>query len=192
MRSTRAPTRACSRAHAVRKFVCRYMKNINARDKCKYEIELARCRHECMYKRMFSYYRKTPKALRRLYTCDSDAPTLAHAQDWARPLPPRWAPTRSRPHCPSHSQSPWLCTQPRLQTRNRTGRVYMLMFGLRTGKMQKKCFTSPPDLRTIWYSTVARLVHRRCWLDLRCSTNPWSPAAPKVTTNGSVRRSCID
>ena len=24
---------------------------------------------------------------------------------------------------------------------------------------------------TIWYSTVARLVHRRCWLDLRSSTN---------------------
>ena len=24
---------------------------------------------------------------------------------------------------------------------------------------------------TLWYSTVARLVHRRCWLDLRSSTN---------------------
>ena len=152
-----------------------------------HDVDSNACTRECL----LIYYRRTPKALRRLYTCDSDAPTLAHAQDSARPLPPRWAPTRSRSHCPSHSQSPWLCTQPRLQTRNRTGRVYMLMFGLRTGKMQKKCFTSPPDLRTIWYSTVARLVHRRCWLDLRCSTNPWSIRGAFSLT-GSVRRSCID
>jgi hypothetical protein len=50
--STHACVLACSRSKKVRMAI---HKNMNVHDRCKYEIELARCRLECMYKRMFTY-----------------------------------------------------------------------------------------------------------------------------------------